>query len=168
MRGRGQRPALRARLWVSVLAVLAVAAATLAAPAVAQAPSGQPPEAAFHEDPDGHWAGPGEAELTWGPVPGADSYDVRFYSLDYHDNDGWIVLDANEAVEGISIVFDGASASLSGLPHMSSWWFGVRARNTADASNMSECRYLTACLRTTAIVVLLVQGLSIWALDPPR
>ena len=58
----------------------------------------------------GQVTGPGAVSLDWDDTPTATAYQVQVWH-----GDGWVRLDADAAVEGIRITFDGSSATLSGL-----------------------------------------------------
>ena len=80
------------------------------------------------DQPVGQVSGKGQVRLEWNDVAGAGSYDVRYF-------DGqWMELPAG----GISIVFDGSEAQISGLKDWGVHYFSVRAVNGAGASEWSE------------------------------
>ena len=75
---------------------------------------------------------PGAVSLDWGDVSGADSYDVQFWDRDLYE---YRVLATGANSNGITLTFDGSSATVNGLPDdYAVYWFGVRARNTHGTS----------------------------------
>ncbi|WP_419921606.1 fibronectin type III domain-containing protein [Candidatus Poriferisodalis sp.] len=99
----------------------------------AQTPAApQPPRRPDHESLDGEATGEGTGSLDWADVSEADSYDVRFWDRDVFD---WVVLAVGANSNGITLTFDGSSATVSGLPEgYSEYWFNVRSRNTHGVS----------------------------------
>ena len=84
--------------------------------------------------PEGQLTGPGEVSLDWNDVPSATSYTVRVWQVD-----AWTELSADASVNGISITFNGSSATVSGLPTDYEWYyFQVSAINDAGASDWSD------------------------------
>ena len=84
--------------------------------------------------PEGQWTGPGAVSLDWNDVPSATSYAVRVWQVD-----AWTELSADASVKGISITFNGSSATVSGLPTDYEWYyFQVSATNDAGASDWSD------------------------------
>ena len=84
--------------------------------------------------PEGQLTGPGEVSLDWNDVPSATSYTVRVWQVD-----AWTELSTDASVNGISITFNGSSATVSGLPTDYEWYyFQVSAINDAGASDWSD------------------------------
>ena len=72
--------------------------------------------------------------LDWNDVPTATSYIVTVW-LD----DGWTDLSVDASVQGVSIAFNGSSATVSGLPTDYEWYyFVVRAVNAGGISDWSD------------------------------
>ena len=83
--------------------------------------------------PTGQSTGRGAVSLDWNDVPTATSYDVRIWQVDAYTE-----LSADASVNGISITFNGSSATVSGLPTDYDWYyFQVSAVNDAGASGWS-------------------------------
>ena len=80
------------------------------------------------DTPTGELTGKGQVRLDWNDVAGADSYDVRYF------DDQWVELPTS----GISIVFNGSGAQVSGLKDWGRYYFSVRAVNGAGVSEWSE------------------------------
>ena len=80
------------------------------------------------DKPTGEVTGKGQVRLDWNDVAGTESYDVRYF------DDNWMELPTG----GISIVFDGSGAQVSGLKDWGRYYFSVRAVNGAGASEWSE------------------------------
>ena len=90
--------------------------------------------------PSGERTGPGAVSLDWNDVPTATSYVVRVWQVDRYTQ-----LSADEAVNGISITFDGSSATVSGLPtDYASYYFQVQAVNAAGRSGWSPNNQVSA------------------------
>ena len=68
----------------------------------------------------GEVIGKGQARLDWNDVAGATGYGVQFYTP---TPDGWVDLPTDD----IGIVYDGSSATVSGLPDDEFYYFRVRA-----------------------------------------
>ena len=86
------------------------------------------------DQPDGRLTGEGAVSLDWNDVPTATSYIVTVW-LD----DGWTDLSADASVQGVSIAFNGSSATVSGLPTDYEWYyFVVRAVNAGGISDWSD------------------------------
>ena len=86
---------------------------------------------------------PGTVALDWNDVPGTQSYEVEF--LDLGTANTRVLLSPDGQVNGISISFDGSSATVSNLPADYSWYiFWVRARNSAGTSAWSNYNYVRA------------------------
>ncbi len=91
-----------------------------------------PPPRPDHESLEGEATGEGTGSLDWADVSEADSYDVQFWDRELYD---WVVLSAGANPNGITLTFDGSSATLSGLPEgYGEYWFNVRSRNTHGVS----------------------------------
>ena len=83
--------------------------------------------------PTGQSTGRGAVSLDWNDVPTATSYDVRIWQVDAYTE-----LSADASANGISITFNGSSATVSGLPTDYDWYyFQVSAVNDARASGWS-------------------------------
>ena len=90
--------------------------------------------------PSGEITSPGTVALDWNDVPTATSYDVRFWLVSVN---GFVELSPDASVHGISITFDGSSATVSGLatskPGHDGWYaFAIRAVNDAGSSGWSR------------------------------
>ena len=86
------------------------------------------------DQPDGRLTGEGAVSLDWNDVPTATSYIVTVW-LD----DGWTDLSVDASVQGVSIAFNGSSATVSGLPTDYEWYyFVVRAVNAGGISDWSD------------------------------
>ena len=83
--------------------------------------------------PIGKVTGLGQVQLDWNDVEGATYYEVRLF----WNSTSWIEL----PTDGIEIVIDGSSATVSNLPDYGFYYFSVRAVNAAGVSDWSE--YLT-------------------------
>ena len=95
------------------------------------APDATAPDAP--DRPTGQSTGEGAVSLDWNDVPSATSYAVRVWQVD-----AWTELSADASVNGISITFNGSSATVSGLPTDYEWYyFQVSAINDAGASGWS-------------------------------
>lgn len=88
------------------------------------------------------WTAPGELSLGWGRVPDAVSYDVEYRVVRQTSSgglrgSGWAAPSAGAA--GVSVVFDGTGAVVSGLPQDGEDLWGyfarVRARNAHGVSD---------------------------------
>ena len=80
--------------------------------------------------------------LDWNDVSGAQSYEIEFY-LDVQRD--WVLLSPNAPVGGVSVSFEGSSATVSNLPADHHWYFfRVRARNSAGASDWCRDSYISA------------------------
>ena len=91
-----------------------------------------PPPRPNHQTLEGEATGAGTGSLDWADVGRADSYDVQFWDRDLYD---WVVLSEGANSNGITLSFDGSSATLSGLPEgYVEYWFNVRSRNTHGVS----------------------------------
>ena len=91
-----------------------------------------PPPRPNHQSLNGEATGEGTGSLDWADVNEADSYDVQFWDRDLYD---WVVLTPGANSNGITLTFNGSSATLSGLPEdYSEYWFNVRSRNTHGVS----------------------------------
>ena len=91
------------------------------------------------ERPSGAVIRPGTVALDWNDAPTATSYAVRFWLVSI---DRYVELSPHRPVRGISINFDGSSATISGLaksrPGHDGWYaFQVRAINDAGSSAWS-------------------------------
>ena len=95
------------------------------------APDATAPDAP--DRPTGQSTGEGAVSLDWNHVPSATSYAVRVWQVDAYTE-----LSADASVNGISITFNGSSATVSGLPTDYEWYFfQVSAINDAGASGWS-------------------------------
>ena len=95
------------------------------------APDATAPDAP--DRPTGQSTGEGAVSLDWNDVPSATSYAVRVWQVDRYTE-----LSADASVNGISITFNGSSATVSDLPTDYEWYFfEVRAVNDAGASGWS-------------------------------
>ena len=95
------------------------------------APDATAPDAP--DRPTGQSTGEGAVSLDWNDVPTATSYVVRVWQVDRYTD-----LSADASVNGISITFNGSSATVSGLPTDYEWYyFQVSAINDAGASGWS-------------------------------
>ena len=95
------------------------------------APDATAPDAP--DRPTGQSTGRGAVSLDWNEVLTATSYDVRIWQVDAYTE-----LSADASVNGISITFNGSSATVSGLPTDYDWYyFQVSAVNNAGASGWS-------------------------------
>ena len=104
---------------------------TVTRAAAAVAPPGTP------DRPSGQRTGPGAVSLDWNGVPPATSYDVMFWLVAVN---GFVQLSPDNAVHGISITFNGSSATVTGLStteHDGWYAFVVRAVNDAGTSGWS-------------------------------
>ena len=82
------------------------------------------------------------AALDWNDVSGAQSYEIEFYR---DAQRAWALLSPDAPVGGVSVSFDGSSATASNLPANHYWYFfRVRARNSAGASDWSRNSYVSA------------------------
>ena len=98
---------------------------------VTRAASSTAPDAP--DRPTGQSTGEGAVSLDWNDVPTATSYVVRVWQVDSYTE-----LSADASVNGISITFNGSSATVSGLPTDYDWYyFQVSAVNDAGASGWS-------------------------------
>ena len=96
------------------------------------APAATAPDAPV-DRPTGQSTGEGAVSLDWNDVPSATSYAVRVWQVD-----AWTELSADASVNGISITFNGSSATVSGLPTDYEWYYlQVSAINDAGASGWS-------------------------------
>ena len=95
------------------------------------APDATAPDAP--DRPTGQSTGRGAVSLDWNDVLTATSYDVRIWQVNAYTE-----LSADASVNGISITFNGSSATVSGLPTDYDWYyFQVSAVNDAGASGWS-------------------------------
>ena len=74
----------------------------------------------------------GMVDIRWNDTEGADSYEVQVMP-----SNAWILLPG----EGITIAFYGPGAIVRNLPHEGRYYFSVRARNAAGASEWSTFRF---------------------------
>ena len=77
--------------------------------------------------PSGSLTGEGTVSLDWNDIDTATSYKVHF-----RRDGAYVELTPGAAVHGISITFDGSSATVSGLPtDYANYYFQVQAVNAA-------------------------------------
>ena len=124
----------RFKTWLAVALVLTAltALAAVSSGLVASAQEDKPqsvPEAP--DKPTGAAIWKGMVELDWNDVPGAESYDVQFFSG--HE---WVDLPSDE--DGYEIAFYGSRAIVSNLPHEGTYYFQVRASNALGSSDWSD------------------------------
>ena len=70
-----------------------------------------PPPRPDHQSLHGEATGEGTGSLDWADVSEADSYDVQFWDRDLYD---WVVLSPGANSNGITLTFNGSSATMSG------------------------------------------------------
>ena len=124
----------RFKTWLAVaLALTALTAlAAVSSGLVSSAQEDKPqsvPEAP--DKPTGAAIWKGMVELDWNDVPGAESYDVQFFTG--HE---WVDLPSDE--DGYEIAFYGSRAIVSNLPQEGTYWFQVRANNALGSSDWSD------------------------------